>query len=109
MDDDETAWNLPSPVDLVIMNPPFTRDSLRHDQFSPADEQAIKRREKEVLEGQPHRAAGRLHSSGGAFTVLAEKMLKHDTGMQALVLPSSGSHCAGQYGVTQVSCPAFPH
>ena len=55
----------------MIMNPPFTRDSLRHDQFSPADEQAIKRREKEILEGQPHRAAARLHSSGGAFTVLA--------------------------------------
>ena len=36
-------------MDLVIMNPPFTRDSLRHDQFSRADEQAIKKREKEVL------------------------------------------------------------
>ena len=78
----------PPPMDLVIMNPPFTRDSLRHDQFNPADEQAIKRREKEILEGQPHRAAARLHSSGGAFTVLAEKMLTGDTGTIALVLPS---------------------
>ena len=26
------------PADLVIINPPFTRDSLRHDQFSRADE-----------------------------------------------------------------------
>ena len=77
----------PPPMDVVIMNPPFTRDSLRHDQFSRADEQAIKRREKEVLEGQPHRAAARLHSSGGAFTVLAEKML-NETGTLALVLPS---------------------
>ena len=25
----------PPPMDLVIMNPPFTRDSLRHDQFTP--------------------------------------------------------------------------
>ena len=70
----------PPPMDLVIMNPPFTRDSLRHDQFSSSDEQAIKRREKEILEGQPHRAAARLHSSGGAFTVLAEKMLDPGTG-----------------------------
>ena len=70
------------------MNPPFTRDSLRHDQFSRADEQAIKRREKEILEGQPHRAAARLHSSGGAFTVLAEKMLTDNTGSLALILPS---------------------
>ena len=75
-------------MDLVIMNPPFTRDSLRHDQFSRADEQAIKRREKEILEGQPHRAAARLHSSGGAFTVLAEKMLTDNTGSLALILPS---------------------
>ena len=70
------------------MNPPFTRDSLRHDQFSRADEEVIKRREKEILEGQPHRAAARLHSSGGAFTVLAERMLKDDAGTLALVLPS---------------------
>ena len=75
-------------MDLVIMNPPFTRDSLRHDQFSRADEQVIKRRKKEILEGQPHRAAARLHSSGGAFTVLAERMLKDDAGTLALVLPS---------------------
>ena len=78
----------PPPMDLVIMNPPFTRDSLRHDQFSSSDEQAIKRREKEILEGQPHRAAARLHSSGGAFTVLAEKMLDPETGTLALILPS---------------------
>ena len=104
-DGDETA-EPPSHMDLVIMNPPFTRDSLRHDQFSRADELAIKRREKDVLEGlatgpgarqsdglQPElfgteRAAARLHSSGGAFTVLAERMLKSETGTLALVLPS---------------------
>ena len=78
----------PPPMDLVIMNPPFTRDSLRHDQFSSSDEQAIKQREKEVLEGQPHRGAARLHSSGGAFTVLSEKMLNTGAGTLALILPS---------------------
>ena len=88
VESEEGASELPPPMDLVIMNPPFTRDSLRHDQFSRADEQAIKRREKEILEGQPHRAATRLHSSGGAFTVLAERMLKDDAGTLALVLPS---------------------
>ncbi len=87
----ESEQGMPEPpplMDLVIMNPPFTRDSLRHDQFSSADEQAIKRREKEIMEGQPYREAARLHSSGGAFTVLAEKMLTGDTGTLALVLPS---------------------
>ena len=78
----------PPPMDLVIMNPPFTRDSLRHDQFSPAEELAIKRREKEVVEGQPYQGAARLHSSGGMFTVLGEKLLKDDGGVLALVLPS---------------------
>ena len=88
VESEEGASEPPPPMDLVIMNPPFTRDSLRHDQFSREDEQVIKRREKEILEGQPHRAAARLHSSGGAFTVLAERMLKDDAGTLALVLPS---------------------
>ena len=92
----------PPPMDLVIMNPPFTRDSLRHDQFNRDDELAIKEREKEVLGDDvtlqwyerlgnpagPTRAAARLHSSGGAFTVMAEKMLKENTGALALILPS---------------------
>ena len=84
----EESAGPPPLMDLILMNPPFTRDSLRHDQFSRADEQAIKAREKEVMEGQSHRAAARLHSSGGAFTVLAERMLKADAGTLALVLPS---------------------
>ena len=88
VDTEEGMAEPPPAMDLVIMNPPYTRDSLRHDQFSRSDELAIKRREKEILAGQPHRAAARLHSSGGAFTVLAEKMLKGDAGTIALVLPS---------------------
>ena len=31
------------------MNPPFTRDSLRHDQFTREEELAIKEREKRIL------------------------------------------------------------
>ena len=58
----------PPPMDLVIMNPPFTRDSLRHDQFSRSDEKAIKLREKEMLEGQPYRRAARLSGSANAFS-----------------------------------------
>ena len=88
VESNQEAAEPPPPMDLVIMNPPFTRDSLRHDQFSRADELAIKQREKEVMEGQPYRAAARLHSSGGAFTSLAQKMLKGDTGTLALILPS---------------------
>ena len=89
----------PSSMDLVIMNPPFTRDSLRHDQFSREDELKIKRREKDVVQGvvQKHQngvvdtslqGAARLHSSGGAFTVLAERLLKANGAVLALVLPA---------------------
>ncbi len=97
----------PPPMDLVIMNPPFTRDSLRHDQFTREDELAVKNREKAVLGGlsrqdnvllnssggdlviaESEQAAARLHSSGGAFTVLTEKLLKPHAGALALVLPS---------------------
>ncbi len=106
----DTEREMPEPpprMDLVIMNPPFTRDSLRHDQFRRKDELAIKKREKEVLESisgqndillnssggdlvkaESMQAAARLHSSGGAFTVLADKLLKADTGVLALILPS---------------------
>ena len=89
----------PPPMDLVIMNPPFTRDSLRHNQFTHEEELAIKREEKKVvrtLERQHYQGlvvpidhgAARLHSSGGAFTVLAEKLLKSEKGILALVLPA---------------------
>ena len=86
--ENENESSSPPLVDLVIMNPPFTRDSLRHDQFSRADELAIKQREKDMLENHEGKAAARLHSSGGAFTVLAEHLLKQDSGTLDLVLPT---------------------
>ncbi len=88
VESEEGMADPPPPMDLVIMNPPFTRDSLRHDQFSPADERAIKQREKDVLQGQAYREAARLHSSGGAFMALAEKLLAVDAGTLAVILPS---------------------
>ena len=71
------------PADLVIMNPPFTRDSLRHDQFSREEELALKSREKELFAEQP------VHLSGnsGPFLVLADHIAKLDGGIVASVLP----------------------
>lgn len=88
VDSQEGATELPPPMDLIIMNPPFTRDSLRHDQFSRVDELAIKRREKEMLEGQPYREAARLSGSANSFLVLGDKMLNADQGTMAVVLPT---------------------
>ncbi len=77
------------PADLVIMNPPFTRDSLRYDQFPPDEEEMLKNREKEIfqsLESGIHRS-----HSGGGFLHLAEYIAKPDSATVAVVLPVSGA------------------
>ncbi len=82
---DETTPS-PPPVDMVIMNPPFTRDSLRYDQFSITDELAVKEREKSLFGAtRPH-----LAGNSGSFLVLADHISKPDTGAIAAVLPLSG-------------------
>ncbi len=76
-------------ADLVIMNPPFTRDSLRHDQFSRAQEKKLKAREKELfdkLEGGIHRS-----HNGGGFLALADKIAKNENATIAVVLPLVGA------------------
>ena len=85
VDDDEAA-TLPPPIDLVIMNPPFTRDSLRYDQFSIAEELAVKEREKELFGATNAHLAG----NSGAFLELADRICKSDAGAIAAVLPLSG-------------------
>lgn len=75
------------PADLVIMNPPFTRDSLRHDQFSKTDEKRMKDREKELFVGHPTYMAG----NSSAFLVLADFITKDDTGAIAAILPLAGA------------------
>ena len=71
------------PADLVIMNPPFTRDSLRHDQFDAETERKIKAREKDLFSNKPVH----LSSNGNAFLILADYINKADTGAIAAVLP----------------------
>ncbi len=72
-------------VDVVIMNPPFTRDSLRHDQFSNSEERLLKQREKKIFNNSPVDLSG--NSSG--FIVLAEYLNKKSIGATlAAVLPA---------------------
>ena len=80
------AAPLPPPMDLVIMNPPYTRDSLRYDQFNIADELAVKRREMQLFSGRPTHLAG----NSGSFLVLANHICQSDTGTIAAVLPLVG-------------------
>ena len=71
------------PADLVIMNPPFTRSDLRHDQFSRQEEEMLKAREKELFAGLP------VHLSGGsnAFLILADFINKKNVAAMASILP----------------------
>ncbi len=78
----------PPPMDLVIMNPPFTRDSLRHDQFGRKEEKEIKAREKEVIAGLEIQGAARLSGSANAFLVLGDVMAKEQDATLAVVLPT---------------------
>ena len=82
IDGDENMAH-PEPADLVIMNPPFTRNSLRHDQFSRSDEIKMRAREKDIFAGKPVE----LTSNGNSFIVLAEYLGKADGGTLAAVLP----------------------
>ena len=81
--EDEEEVSEAEQSDLVIMNPPFTRDSLRHDQFGKEEEKELKSREKELFWGQPIH----LSSNGNAFLVLAEHIAEDGNGALAAVLP----------------------
>ena len=76
----------PPPMDLIIMNPPYTRDSLRYDQFSEAIERAVKEREKKLFGA----TAAHLAGNSGSFLLLANHLNKADTGAIAVVLPLAG-------------------
>ena len=75
------------PADLVIMNPTFTRDSLRHDQFDADTERKIKSREKELFADRPTYMAG----NSGAFLMLADYINRDSAGAIAAVLPLVGA------------------
>ena len=78
------------PADLVIMNPPFTRDSLRHDQFSREEELVLKERERYLFSGIESGAVHRSHNGGG-FLLLAEFLAKTKKSTVAAVLPTVGA------------------
>jgi len=84
-------------VDVVVMNPPFTRDSLRHDQLGRTDELAVKKAEKELLakKATAKSKAARLHSSGGMFLLLADHLADQGSGVVGLILPAVVATSAG--------------
>ena len=91
------------PADLVIMNPPFTRDSLRHDQFSREEERKIKDREKALFANKPVH----LSNNGGPFLYLGEYLARSDTGAMAVVLPLVGATNYATMGMRQYLAQRF--
>ncbi len=85
--DSGAAMAQAEPSDLVIMNPPFTRIDLRHDQFSNADELALRQRELDLFKRKPVNLA----HSGGAFLYLADFLTKSESATIAAVLPLVGA------------------
>ncbi len=87
-EDSGQAPEQPPAMDLVIMNPPFTRDSLRHDQFSRKDELSLKQREASMFADHKYRKAVHFSGSSTAFCVFGEDLLRESSGTLALILPS---------------------
>ena len=95
IEEQDVRLHHPPQADLVIMNPPFTRNDLRHDQFSKEEEDSIKRKEKKILSKTGNLAAAGRHSSGGAFGLLGDWLVKSKAGTLAMVLPTVVSSGAG--------------
>ena len=77
-------------ADYVIMNPPFTRHDIRHDQLGAEAEKMVKDREQEIFKNAPVNPD--KTSSGIMFLVLGEHLVKKESGTLAFVFPLSGSN-----------------
>ena len=75
-------------ADLVIMNPPYTRNDKRHDQLGRDAEARVKKRESEILASSPAKLD--RTSSGLMFLVLGEHLCSR-TGTLACVFPLSSA------------------
>ena len=92
-------------ADLVIMNPPFTRNSLRHDQLGQKVERLVKEREKKIFSKAPVKVS--FTSSGPAFLVLAEHLCKKNDGAMALVNPLSAATAPSAHGIREFLAKEF--
>ena len=90
-------------VDLLIMNPPFTRNSLAYDHLGPQDENGVTTRESVIFSDAPR---GIRHSIGPMFILLAEKLLK-SKGTLAMVLPLVITNSAGNMTIRKFLAEEF--
>ena len=84
-----------SEFDLAIMNPPYTRVDIRHDQLGAELKRKLGRRESELYTQLPITRS----SNANGFMVLAETFLKSATGRLGLVGPSSFCTAPSAHGM----------
>ncbi len=85
---DEGAAINPPVMSAVVMNPPYTRASLRHQQFTVAENQMLKQREKDLFDSHEFGASVSRSGTSTQFLVLADQLIDSTSGTLAVVLPS---------------------
>lgn len=113
----ETGREVDPPIsDLVIMNPPFTRVSLRYHQFGKDQKSLMRKRETTLFKDTPAHLSG----SVGPFTVLGEQLTStQENSTVAMVLPltfatdTAGRECrrmlAEQFHIETIVCSHDPN
>ena len=91
-------------ADLVIMNPPYTRNDKRHDQLGKVAEARVKERESEILAASPVKLD--KTSSGLMFLVLGEHLCSR-TGTLACVFPLSSATAPSARGIRKFLAERF--
>ena len=78
----------PPPMDVVIMNPPFTADRLRHRQLGSHDKALVSEREQAIFARIDAAGVVDLTGNSPGFAVLGEHMLRRSGGTLALIMPA---------------------
>ena len=86
--------DLRQPRDLVIMNPPFTRNDIRNRQLPKKNRRLVQKREVTIAQGltMEHKAAGEAIDQSSIrtfFTPIADRVLKEQGAVLALIAPTT--------------------
>ena len=86
----EDAPDIKNKFDMVIMNPPYTRNSLRNLHLPKAERELIQQHEIEIAQSavdSAHRKIIDQTALGSFFIPIADTLIKKDTGTLAMVYP----------------------
>ncbi len=91
---DASTGSLTEQFDLVIMNPPFTRNDIRNRQYSYRDRRRLQKREIEIAQFLKHRKPLAFRaidqtSVSTFFSPLADALLKKEDATLAKVVPTT--------------------